>query len=125
MSIAGDGVMGFRSVGGNWRAGRAFELIAGFETSVTRMFGTPAASRIGAVRCRNAGPVRLRVASDSGKVSRHQGRVGPVEQPGGKAVVLGGNEHLPLVHRWLSKVRPRIADEIPQDVFLEVGLAVR
>ena len=40
-------------------------------------------------------------------------------------MVLRGHQHLPVVDRRAAEIRPRVADEVPEDVLLELGLGVR
>lgn len=65
------------------------------------------------------------IALDGREVSSDQGGISPVEQTGGEAVMLGGHQHLPLVHRRLAEIRAGVADEVPQYVLLQLRLAVR
>jgi hypothetical protein len=40
-------------------------------------------------------------------------------------MVLGGNQHLPVVLRRVGEVGTGVADEVPQDMLLQLRLAVR
>jgi hypothetical protein len=40
-------------------------------------------------------------------------------------MVLGSHQHLPLILRRVAEVGTGVADEVPQDVLLQLGLAVR
>jgi hypothetical protein len=55
-------------------------------------------------------------------VRRHKWRVRPVQQARGEAVVLRRHQQLPLVGRLLLEVRARVADEVAEDVLLQVLL---
>src|SRR5687767_8706076 len=54
-----------------------------------------------------------------------QRRIGPIEQPGRKAMMLGGNQHFPVVLRRVGEIGTGVADEVPQDMLLQLRLAVR
>jgi hypothetical protein len=40
-------------------------------------------------------------------------------------MMLRRDEHFPFVYRRVHEVGPGVADEVPQDVLLQIGLAVR
>ena len=70
------------------------------------------------------GAVHARRAADGREVRRDERRVGPVQEPCGRAVMLRRNQDLPFVYGRGSQVRPGVADEVPEDVLLQVGLRV-
>ena len=70
-------------------------------------------------------PIRRHGGVHRGEVRGHERRIGPVEQPRRQAVVLRGDEDLPVVDRRAGEVGPGVADEAPEDVLLELGLRVR
>jgi hypothetical protein len=69
--------------------------------------------------------VALGRPGEGGEVRGDQRRVAPVQQPGGHAVVLRRHQQLPLVARLRAQEGPGVADEVAQDVLLQVRLGVR
>src|SRR4051812_10552542 len=66
----------------------------------------------------------LRIRRTRRKEGGYEGRIGPVEQARRRAMVLSGHELFPVVSRLPLEIRPRIADEVPKDVRLEISLGV-
>src|SRR5438067_1086222 len=53
-------------------------------------------------------------------------RVGPVEKPRRHSMMLRRDEELPVVVRArIVEMRTRVADEVPEDVLLEIDFGVR
>ncbi len=61
----------------------------------------------------------------SGEEDGDERRVRPVEQPRRHAVVLRGDEQLPVIGWRGGEVRARVANEVAEDVLLELPLGVR
>jgi hypothetical protein len=62
--------------------------------------------------------------SEGGKVGANKGRVGPIEEASGQAVVFGNDHYFPQVLAVFGEKGFAVADEVAEEVLFEVGFSV-